>query len=106
MAEYAVAFVTTSGDEESRKIAQVLLDKKLAACVNIVPQIESLFIWEGKLDSDKESLMIIKTTKAMVSELIEEVRKNHSYEVSETICLPIIQGNEPYLRWISEVVKG
>jgi periplasmic divalent cation tolerance protein len=103
--EYVAAFITTSDEEESRKIAKALLEKRLAACANIVPQIESLFIWEGKIDSEKESLMIIKTTKGNVPELIEEVRKNHSYEVFETICLPIVQGNESYLQWVSQVVK-
>jgi periplasmic divalent cation tolerance protein len=106
MYPYVVTFITTSGDEESRKIAQALLDKKLAACVNIVPQIESLYVWKGEIESDIESLMIVKTTRDVIPQLIEEVRNNHSYEVFETICLPIAQGYEPYLRWISDVVES
>lgn len=103
--EYVVVLITTSGQEESQKIARALLEKRLAACVNIVPKVSSLFLWEGKIDSSDESLMIIKTKRPVVDELIEEVRKTHSYEVFETISMPIVQGNKAYLDWINDAVK-
>jgi len=103
--DYVIGFITTSGQEESETIARVLLDKKLAACVNIVPKVSSLFLWEGKIDSSDESLMVIKTKKQLAGELIEEVRKHHSYDVFEAICMPVVQGNRAYLDWIDEELK-
>jgi len=95
-----VIFITTNSEEEAHKIAEYLLTKRKAACVNIVPKVNSLFWWQGKLDSARESLLIIKTRASLVQEVIELVKEVHSYSVPEIIALPIIGGNEDYLKWI------
>ncbi|MGA7677906.1 MAG: divalent-cation tolerance protein CutA [Dehalococcoidia bacterium] len=100
-----VIFVTTGTEAEAHKIAELLLTKRKAACVNIVPGVDSSFWWQGKLDSARESLLIIKTRASLLPEVIELVKSVHSYQVPEIIALPIIGGNEDYLKWIEDEVK-
>ena len=97
-----VVFVTTSGEEEAEKIASLLLEKRKAACVNVVPRVSSRFWWQGKLDSVQESLLIIKTQATLVPELTEIVKKAHSYTVPEIVALPIVGGNKDYLDWVDQ----
>ena len=100
-----VIFVTTSTEEEAHSIAELLLGHKKAACVNIVPKVDSSFWWQGKLDSAQESLLIIKTKVSLLPEIINLVKGIHSYEVPEIIALPIIGGSEDYLKWIDDEVR-
>ncbi|XP_036318654.1 protein CutA homolog [Rhagoletis pomonella] len=100
----SVAFVTTPDDKLAKKLAQSLVEQKLAACVNIIPQIQSIYMWEGKVNEDSESLMMIKTRTSRLDDLIKFVRENHSYSVAEVITLPIEKGNVPYLSWIAQTV--
>ena len=100
-----VILVTTSSEQEAHKIADLLLSRRKAACVNIVPKVESSFWWQGKLDSAKESLLIIKTEASLLSEIVDLVRTAHSYEVPEIIALPIIGGNVDYLKWIGDEAR-
>jgi periplasmic divalent cation tolerance protein len=100
-----VIFVTTGSEEEAYKIAGLLLTKRKVACVNIVPRVDSSFWWQGELDSARESLLIIKTRASLLPEVIELVKSVHSYEVPEIIALPIIGGNEDYLKWVDDEVK-
>jgi periplasmic divalent cation tolerance protein len=100
-----VIFVTTGTEAEAHKIAELLLTKRKAACVNILPGVDSSFWWQGKLDSAQESLLIIKTRASLLPEIIELVKSVHSYEVPEIIALPIIGGNEDYLKWIDGEVR-
>ncbi|MEW5758763.1 MAG: divalent-cation tolerance protein CutA [Candidatus Omnitrophota bacterium] len=102
MPEYIVVFVTCSSREEGQKIAFGLLNKKLAACVNIIDGLASFFTWQGKLDSANESLLVIKTKANLFNELKKEVKAMHSYDIPEIIGLPIIVGEEKYLRWLDE----
>jgi len=101
----AVIFITTSTDEEAHKIAEVILNQKKAACINIVPKVSSRFWWQGKLDSAQESLLIIKTKTAKLNEIVSLVRAVHSYDIPEIIALPIVGGNQDYLDWIGKEVK-
>ena len=102
-----VIFVTTSTEGEAHRIAELLLNQRKAACINIIPKVDSLFWWQGKLDSVRESLLIIKTRASLLHEIVNLVKEAHSYEVPEIIAMPIVGGNEDYLRWIdSEVKKG
>ena len=106
-ASRVVVLITTATEEEAHRIAKLLLNQRKAACVNIVPRVASSFWWQGQLDSAQESLLIVKTKASLLPEIVEMVKKAHSYEVPEVIALPIINGNEDYLRWIdSEVEQG
>ena len=100
-----VIFITTSSEPEAHKIADLLLTKRKAACVNVVPKVDSSFWWQGKLDSARESLLVIKTKASLLSEVVDLVKAAHSYEVPEIIALPIIGGNEDYLKWIDGEVR-
>ncbi len=107
MQEFAdiVLFITTANTEEAQRIAKVLLNERKAACVNIVPEISSLFWWQDKLDSAQESLLIIKTKASVLNEIVRLVREIHSYDIPEIIALPIIGGNQDYLEWMGKEIK-
>lgn len=102
---FVIVFVTTKDLREAKKISQALLKEKLAACVNVVPEIRSLYWWQGKIEKSREVLMIIKTKKPLVSKIIKKVKKLHSYKVPEIIALPIISGNKDYLSWLSNSLR-
>jgi periplasmic divalent cation tolerance protein len=97
-----VIFITTGTDGEARQVAEALLDQRKAACVNIVPTVRSLFWWEDRIDSDQESLLIVKSRASLLDEIVRLVKGVHSYDVPELIALPIIGGNPEYLNWIGE----
>lgn len=97
-----VVLVTASSEEEARKIANLLLEHRKAACVNLVAGVQSRFWWEDRLDSAKESLLIIKTRAALVPEITDIVKKAHSYTVPEIVAMPIVGGNKDYLDWVDQ----
>lgn len=103
--EYVIAFVTTPSVEEAKRIAESLVERKLAACVNVMPQVVSYYWWNGKIESDQEAKLVIKTKSELMEELIESVKKLHSYEICEVTSVPIVGGNADYLKWIDENVK-
>jgi periplasmic divalent cation tolerance protein len=100
-----VVFITTANAEEAQRIADVLLNERKAACINIVPGVSSLFWWQGKLDSAEESLLIVKTRASVLSQIVNLVKEHHSYDIPEVIALPIIGGNRDYLEWMGREVK-
>jgi len=102
---YIVIFVTASNKREAQKIAAGLIKQRLAACVNIMDKVDSVFFWEGKIQKAKESLLIIKSKKEKMSKVIKLVKSLHSYEVPEIIALPVIAGDKPYLRWIDAALR-
>ena len=102
---YTVIFITAASAGEAQQISQVLLEQRRAACVNIIANVDSLFRWEDKLDSAQESLLIVKTKASLLPEIINLVKKVHSYTVPEIIALPIIGGNQDYLEWIEKSVS-
>ena len=106
MSEYVIVFVTTGSVEEAKQIAEVLVDQQLVACVNIMPEILSIYHWQGKVEKDIEAKMIIKTKSSLINQLIQTVKNMHSYDVCEVIAVPIISGNSDYLKWIDESVNG
>jgi periplasmic divalent cation tolerance protein len=95
-----IVLITTGSEEEAHKIAELLTNEKKAACVNIVPGIDSTFWWEGKIDLARESLLLVKTRASLFPEIVELVKRTHSYEVPEIVALPIIAGSEDYLKWL------
>jgi len=102
---YIVVLVTTSSKKEANRIAQALLKNKLAACVNIVERIKSLFWWQTKIDCASETLLIIKSRKSKLKQIIRRVKSLHSYDTPEIIALPIIGGEKKYLRWVDESIR-
>ena len=95
-----LSFVTASSYEEANKLSSLVIENKLAACATIVENVRSLFRWEGKVNSEKESLLILKTTAGRFTDLEKLVKKHHSYEVPEVIAFPIVMGSEDYLKWV------
>jgi len=100
--EFCVLFCTTSL-EESEKIARILVEERLAACVNVA-DVNSYFRWKKEFFKDREALLIIKTEKSKVNRINERIREVHSYELPEIIALPIVAGYDKYLAWIDESV--
>jgi len=102
---YVVLFITASNGEEAHRMAEVLLNQRKVACVNIVPRVSSLFWWQDKLDLAQESLLVVKTKASLLPEIINLVKGVHSYEVPEIIALPIVGGNQDYLEWLDKEVQ-
>ncbi|XP_062201575.1 protein CutA 1, chloroplastic-like [Phragmites australis] len=100
-----VVYVTVPNREAGKKLAGSIISEKLAACVNIVPGIESVYWWEGKVQSDGEELLIIKTRESLLDALTEHVKANHEYDVPEVIALPIKGGNLKYLEWLKNSTR-
>jgi periplasmic divalent cation tolerance protein len=95
-----IVFVTTPNSDEANQIANALVSEQLAACVNIVPLVESIYRWEGEVKRDSEALMIIKTTNDRYTELESRVKELHSYSTPEIIALRIEHGSSDYLEWL------
>ncbi len=106
MARGSVVVFVTAPKEKASEIARHLVEKRLAACVNIVGEVESIYWWQGRVEEDKESLLIIKTRLDALQRLMEEVRRIHPYQVPEVIAIPIIAGLEDYLEWLENEVKA
>jgi len=100
-----MVYITTSSMEEAEIIGRNLVSRKLAACVNIVNNMKSIYHWEGKIETGEEVIMIAKTKKALVNEIIESVKTLHSYECPCIVAVPIIDGNEDFLKWIRNETK-
>jgi len=100
-----VIFITAVNTKEASKIARGLVEKKLAACVNMVPSVTSVFSWKGKIEPASEVLLIVKSVKRKLAALERFVRSCHSYEVPEIIALPIVGGNKDYLEWLHDSVR-
>jgi len=102
MTDYIVVFVTAASEKEGEKIAQALVKERLAACVNIVPGMKSVFRWKGQISTEEEALLIIKTKDRLFEKLKKRIIELHSYEVPEIITLGILAGNEKYLDWLKK----
>jgi periplasmic divalent cation tolerance protein len=102
MTEFIVVYVTAPAEEEAERIARALVEKKLAACVNIVRNMRSIYRWLGKIEDEAEVLMIIKTRKEYFAHIRDMVKQLHSYSVPEIIALPVVEGSEDYLAWLGE----
>ncbi len=101
-----VVFITAPNEDEAAEIAKALVKSKLAACVNIIRGVRSIYSWQGNLEDDSEVLMIVKTQKKLLGSLTEKVKELHSYDLPEIIALPITGGSEDYLKWLRESTAG
>jgi len=101
-ADAIIVFMTASNGEEAARLADMLVGAHLAACVQILPEIESVYRWQGKIERAPEVLVLAKTIRSKFEELEREVRALHSYDTPEIIAVPVVAGSTPYLNWLSE----
>jgi periplasmic divalent cation tolerance protein len=104
MTDKKLVLTTASSSDEARRIARALVERRLAACVNILHQIESVYRWKGKVEEAQEWLLLIKTTAAGFERVRDVIRELHSYELPECVCVSIEDGSPEYLKWIGEAV--
>lgn len=102
---YALVYITTSGENESKKVGNVLVEEKLAACVNIISSIESIYLWKGEIEDDQESLLIAKTKVSNIDKIIKKVKEIHSYETPAILAIPIIEGSKDYLDYLDSEIS-
>lgn len=104
MTDKRIVLSTAGSEDEARKIARHLVEHRFAACVNIVPHVESIYRWQGKVESSREWLLLIKTTAARFPEVRDAIRELHSYELPECIAVSVEDGSLDYLQWIEHSV--
>lgn len=100
--EYVIVLTTLPGDANGEQFATTLVEERLAACVNLLPAMQSIYRWEGKVERETERQVVMKTSRERVVPLWERVRDLHPYDVPEFVVVPIIDGNDAYLRWIAD----
>jgi len=105
MTDHKLVLTTAGSQDEARAIARALLERRLAACVNIVSQIESIYRWKGAVEEAQEWLLLIKTSASVFDKVRAAIQELHSYEVPECICLTIEDGSSQYLEWIGDSVR-
>ncbi len=105
MTDKILVFTTAGSKDEARKIGRGLVERLLAACVNIIPHVGSIYRWEGEIEEAEEYLLVVKTTRAAFERVREAILELHSYEVPECICVAIESGSVGYLSWIGQSVK-
>jgi periplasmic divalent cation tolerance protein len=103
---YSLVYITTSGVSESKKIAKTLLKERLIACANIIPQIESLYLWKGEIEKDTESLLVAKTRSEKVDKVIKRVEEIHSYDIPCILQIQVKKGSGNYLEWLESELSG
>ena len=103
--DFAFIITTVSTEKEGRMIANELVQNKLAACVNIVPKVHSVYEWENQIQNDEELLLLFKTTKEREKDIYHTVESLHSYDTPELITIPIDHGSRPYLQWLENSVQ-
>ena len=100
--DFRMVFVMAANEDQARKIAQVLVEERLAACVNIIGPVHSVYRWRGTIENASEYMLMIKTLMRHFSKLERRVRELHSYEVPEIVAVPLAAGSKPYLAWLAE----
>ena len=100
MNTFKMLLVTASGVEEAERIARKVVEKRLAGCVNIIPKIRSIYRWQGKVQEDREAMLLIKTDAKHLKKLKKRIKKIHSYDVPEILVFTIDEGDDDYLKWL------
>jgi periplasmic divalent cation tolerance protein len=103
--DYVLVLTTLPADAEAALFARTLVEERLAACVNLLPVMESTYRWEGQVEREAERQVVIKTSRARIVALWERVRELHPYDVPEFLVLPIVDGSDAYLRWLGESTR-
>ena len=106
MTDKRIVLSTAGSEEEARKIARYLVERQLAACVNLVPRMESIYRWQGKIESSQEWLLLIKTSADQFPAVSDVIRELHSYELPECIAVAIEEGSSEYLDWLGDSLGG
>ncbi len=106
MSGFIVVYVTVESAEEGKRLASALVEERLAACVNRLGPVQSTYRWKGQVERSEEHLLIIKTSEGLFDRLNKRVQELHSYSVPEVIALPIVDGNEGYLKWLENQLLG
>jgi periplasmic divalent cation tolerance protein len=102
MSDYVIVLTTLPADADASQVATALVEARLAACVTVLPVVQSIYRWQDTIEHDTERQLIIKTTGARIDALWEKIRDVHPYNVPEFVVIPIIDGNQAYLNWIGE----
>ena len=102
---YVLIYITASDAEEAKQIGRRIVKERLAACANVVEKVHSLYWWKGKLEESGEALLLLKSRKEKVKDIVAMVKKLHSYENPAVVALPILEGSEEYLKWIEGEVR-
>jgi periplasmic divalent cation tolerance protein len=102
---YSIIYITTSGVDEAKKIAKILLEERIVACCNIIPKIESLYWWKGEIEEDQESLLLTKTRSNLVDKVIARVEEIHTYETPCALEIQIKKGSEDYFDWLENALR-
>lgn len=105
MTEKIIVLSNCGSEEEARRVARSLVEARLAACVNIVPGVQSIFHWQGAVQEEAEWMLIIKSTRSLFEGLRAELRKIHSYQTPEVLAAPVIDGDAEYLEWIDREIS-
>lgn len=106
MSDFQVVLCNCPDMFSAEQLAQYLVEEKLAACVNLIPHVQSLYLWENKIVKDQEVTLVIKTTSNCYPALEATIKKHHTYQIPEIIVLPIINGYQPYLTWLNENTRN
>ena len=106
MTDKIVVLSTCSSEEEARMIARSLVEKRLAACVQLVPGLRSVYRWKGEIEEESEILLVIKSRRDLFRRLEAELRKLHSYETPEIVALTVVDGSADYLEWLDRELAG
>ena len=102
---YSLLYITTSESSESEKIAKILLEEKLVACSNIIPQVKSLYLWKGQIEEDNESVLLIKTRADKIDKVIKRVKEIHSYQTPCILEFNVKKGSNEYLQWMEKELE-
>ncbi len=103
---YNLIYITASNAEEAKELGRGLVEARLVACANVIPNMIPIFWWEGRVQEDSEAILLAKTRDALVDRVIEFVQQEHSYDCPAVLALPIQAGHKPFLQWIDEETEG
>lgn len=104
--EMIIVFVTVPGLREGNRISRAILTSRLAACVNVIPGVQSMYRWKGKIVQEKEAMLVLKTTRLQYRKLEQKIKELHPYEMPEVIAIPLVYGSFQYIEWVRREVAN